>query len=850
MQPPTGTGAAAGFALLGVMLLGSGVLSYYNTAELVDQEERVAHTRQVLAELESLLAALKDAEVEQRGFLATADAGFLELYHAAEEGVRERLGAVRRLTADNAEQQQRVARLHDKVEAKLAAMRQAIALVKDNPAAARETLRPDEARQWAGTAAGLVAEMQGVEYGLLRDRAAQSARSFRIAVASNLLADAAAILLVVLVYHLVRRNLALRDRAARAVARERERLHVTLASIGDAVIATDAAGRVTMLNPVAEVLTGWTQEEARDRPLDEVFRIINEDTRRPVETPVARVLREGAVVGLANHSALIARDGSERPIADSGAPIRDDRGTVQGVVLVFRDVADQRQAERALRESEARFRGIVETANEGIWVLDAGATITLVNPRMAEMLGYAPADLLGRKKWDFLFGEDRPHLMALFERRRAGISEQVDVRFRHRAGRPVWTLMASRPILSAEGEFRGALDLFTDITERRRLQDDLQRRADELAEANRQKDAFLAMLAHELRNPMAPLLTSLHVLREADDDAGVRKRSLDRIERQARHLNRLVEDLLDVARIRRGGIPLRPTRLDLARLVRTAAEDHRTSLERAGLTLAVQSPDTPVWVEGDETRLTQCVINLLDNAARHAGPGGTVTVEAQADRAAGQALFTVFDNGAGIAPELLPRLFEPFEQAAQGPERARGGLGLGLAVVKGLVEAHGGTIAAASAGPGQGAQFTVRLPLGSEPAALTETPPHPALTGGPHRVLVIEDQRDAADSLRLLLELLGHEARVAYSGPAGIREAVAFRPEVVISDIGLPGLDGYGVARALRADPATARARLIALTGYGSEEDRRRGAEAGFDHYLVKPADPVELQRVLAAPVG
>ncbi len=383
----------------------------------------------------------------------------------------------------------------------------------------------------------------------------------------------------------------------------------------------------------------------------------------------------------------------------------------------------------------------------------------------------------------------------------------------------------------------------------REAQAALEARAAELAETGRRKDQHLAMLAHELRNPLAPLLTSLHVLRQAGADARTREQSLDRMERQVLFLSRLLDDLLDASRVAQGKLALRLELVDLARLLRQAADDRRCLLERAGLSLTVRTPDTPVWHRGDPTRLSQVFHNLLDNAAKFTGNKGRVTVELT--MAGQQAVATVADTGPGIAPEVLARLFQPFAQGEQSLDRPQGGLGLGLSVVRGLVEMHGGNVEAESAGPGQGAKFTVRLPLESEPYALAKEADSDS-TFQPKRdklrVVVIEDNRDAADSLCMLLRLMGHEVRAAYNGPDGVAAAVEFAPDAVISDIGLPGLDGFGVARQLRLNPVTARVYLLALTGYSSDEDRRLSVQAGFDRYLTKPVAPEILLELLAAP--
>jgi signal transduction histidine kinase len=377
-----------------------------------------------------------------------------------------------------------------------------------------------------------------------------------------------------------------------------------------------------------------------------------------------------------------------------------------------------------------------------------------------------------------------------------------------------------------------------------RANEALREREEALREAHRRKDEFLAMLAHELRNPLAPLSNALHVLGQRGGADPAFRQGREMMERQVRHLARIVDDLLDVSRIMRGRVQLRPERLDLARLVRTAALDHRSIFQQAGLGLDVDVPELPVWVMGDPIRLAQVLSNLLHNAAKFTSSGGQVSIRL-AVAGGYKAEIAVRDTGIGVEPEMLPRLFETFAQADRSLDRSKGGLGLGLALVKGLVELHGGRVHAASAGPGCGAEFAIRLPVEPEPPALSEMPTAPTRTGKRLRILVVEDNRDAADSLRLLLELYGYEATVAYTGPDGVKVAEQSRPDVVLCDIGLPGLDGYGVARRLRQNPSTAKARLIAVTGYGGEEDKQRSREVGFEAHLVKPVDPAALQGVL-----
>lgn len=364
-------------------------------------------------------------------------------------------------------------------------------------------------------------------------------------------------------------------------------------------------------------------------------------------------------------------------------------------------------------------------------------------------------------------------------------------------------------------------------------------------EASQAKDRFLAMLAHELRNPLGPILHGVNVARHAAADNRVREQALGMMERQARHLSRLVDDILEATRVSRRNVQLRLERIDLSRLVRTAIDDRRHMFERAGLNLILETPDTPVWVKGDETRLVQILDNLIENAVKYSDRGGRVTIRVSGESSTREATLTVADTGIGIEPDMLPRIFETFSQADHSLDRARGGLGLGLSVVKGLVELHSGQVAASSQGLGQGAEFIIRLPSEEEPAALSEAPTTPYVLGNGSRVLIIEDNDDAALSLRMLLELLGHQVSVAHSGPEGVKRAVADRPQVVLSDIGLPGLDGFEVARRIRKQPGMEEALLIALTGYSDAEIRWQSQQAGFDYHLVKPADPAALTQIM-----
>ena len=396
------------------------------------------------------------------------------------------------------------------------------------------------------------------------------------------------------------------------------------------------------------------------------------------------------------------------------------------------------------------------------------------------------------------------------------------------------------------------------------LYEALTRRADELIEADRLKDEFLAMLGHELRNPLGAISNAVQALHNSGVDSTLFTRSRTVLSRQVLHMTRLVDELLDVSRISRGKVAMRTERLDLAGLVHAVCEDHRRMFERAGLSLDMKLSDEPLWVDGDPTRLRQAIGNLFQNSAKFTDPGGRVEVSlesslepgrglsrsevASRDPVEGMAVVSVSDTGIGIAPELMARLFEPFVQANQSLDRTQGGLGLGLALVKSIVTLHGGRVEAQSDGIGTGAEFILEIPLQQEPMRPKEPPTDAPATFNRVRVLLIEDNTDAAETLRDVLELRGHEVHLAISGPEGIELARRVQPEVVLCDLGLPGMSGYEVAAALRSEPATASCRLIAISGYGQDSDLRRSVEAGFESHLTKPISIEQLNLILAAP--
>jgi PAS domain S-box-containing protein len=470
------------------------------------------------------------------------------------------------------------------------------------------------------------------------------------------------------------------------------------------------------------------------------------------------------------------------------------------------------------------------------------------------MLGHeGDCELVGRTIHELTAPEDREITRALNARGHAGEHRTFayEKRYLRRDGSRLWVRVNVSVVRDEAGRFVRAIATAEDIAEERRAREALRRSEErlraaneKLREADRRKDEFLGMLSHELRNPLAPIRNALYILDRAEGDGARARHAREVAARQVAHLTRLVDDLLDVTRIARGKIELRRRELDLGALVRRAADDHRALMQERRLDLAVHVPARPVSVLGDETRLAQVLGNLLHNAAKFTPAGGRVAVSLAAED--GAAVLRVRDTGAGIDPGMIATVFEPFTQAAQTLARSEGGLGLGLALVKGLVTLHGGAVTASSAGPGRGTEVAVTLPLAPARAAAPggeEAAPAGAAAQPRRRVLVIDDNRDAADSLAELVSMFGHTAEVAYDGPAGLAKAAQGRPDVVLCDIGLPAMDGYEVARRLRARQRDVR--LVAVSGYAQPDDVARAAEAGFDAHVAKPPDPDRLAALL-----
>jgi PAS domain S-box-containing protein len=475
--------------------------------------------------------------------------------------------------------------------------------------------------------------------------------------------------------------------------------------------------------------------------------------------------------------------------------------------------------------------------------------VVWANKSYAARYGKAPDELVGTPVVDLIGEAAFAAIDPLNARVLAGESIQVEMELPYPGG-PRWVHMAAAPTRDGAGIPDGSVAVLTDVTEGRRLERDRDRALNDLREVDRRKDEFLAMLSHELRNPLGPILNAVEVLEQLepdDKDLGAHPRQI--IARQAKHMKRLLDDLLDVSRVSQGKIQLQKQRIDLNVLLRQAVEVRRSMMLGKRHELSIALAPQPMELEADPTRLLQVFDNLLNNAAKYTDPGGHVAILAAVED--GQAVVTIRDDGIGMTPDLLARAFDLFVQGMRSLDRAQGGLGIGLTLAQTMVRMHGGSVRAFSEGPGRGSQLVVRLPL-APPTELHPAQPAPtphAGAGAPLRVLVVDDNVDAAKMLGQLLRMAGHDVSLAHDGPTALAAASATPLDLVLLDIGLPSMDGYAVAARLRADGHAATV-LVALTGYGREDDIRRSRDAGFDHHLVKPIDFAQLWPIVLELLG
>jgi PAS domain S-box-containing protein len=590
-------------------------------------------------------------------------------------------------------------------------------------------------------------------------------------------------------------------------------------------------------------------DTACGRALRSGKRSVIEDVEADAPYAPLRSVARAAGYRAVQSTPLIGRDGTPLGMLSTHfrsvhRPGEQDLRRLDLYVRQAGDLIERARSEAALRASEIRYRRLFQSATDGILILDAHTSkITDANACMGALMETEPHELLGKELYEIGLISDKSESEAAVRE----LQEKGYIRYEH------------LPLETAHGrrvEVEVVANVYTednqsviqcnirDITERSRLERQTHEQAEALADLHRRKDEFLAMLSHELRNPLAPILNAVQLLQLQRRESGLQQRARAIIERQLGQLVHLVDDLLEVSRISTGRIHLQRERLDMRAIVESGIETVRPLIEQRRHTFALRLPSSPIWIDGDSTRLAQVVVNLLTNAAKYTDEGGHIWLSLQEKE--NEAVLQVRDSGVGIAPDLMPRIFDLFTQAERSLARSQGGLGIGLCLVQRLVEMHGGKVAAHSA-LGQGSEFIVRLPVvrTAEPQ-----PPSPTEKSKPNgrslRVLVVDDNVDTAESLEVLLRESGYDVRTAHDGPSALEAARDYRPNVVLLDIGLPGLDGYEVAKRMRQQPVLQNVVLVAVTGYGQESDRQRAQKAGFDHHMIKPARFEHVQKILA----
>ena len=732
--------------LVAILVLGNAGVALWNLNLLNEHQKAVAHTTEVRATLAQIMGLLNESETGQRGYLLTGERPYLEPFVTASARIHDRIQTFRHLTADDMQQQTNADELERRIVLRLTEMRERLETYDTlGFEKATESLRYSSGRADMSAIRSLVADMDRIEAEMMLERQARSIASYRRAVVSSVVGAGLGLVLVGIALVRLRRDAAFRRQSAVALLEQREWFQTTLASVGDAVIATGTDGCIAYMNPVAEGLTGWEREEAVGSPLERVFRAIDEQSREAVPDPALVALRNGAIADVANHSVLVSKDVTERPIDYSAAPIRHEDGTLIGVVLIFRDITERRRVERERAETLDR-------------------------------------------------------------------------------------------------------------------EQDARRRAEE---ANRLKDDFLATISHELRTPLNAILGWSGILRSGEANRDTLKRGLDTIERNARSQARLVEDLLDVSRITQGTMRLEEGVVDLARTVEGAVETVRLGADAKGVRLSTTFDPEVGAVSGDGQRLRQVILNLLSNAIKFTPAGGSVAV--RLGRENDDVFVSVTDTGKGIEADFLPHVFERFRQADSTSSRGHGGVGLGLAIARQLVELHGGTLDVESDGEGLGATFTMRLPKmsgprrASAPLPVTERQPFQAAITDFERfpldglcIAVVDDEPDAREMLVQVLSRCNADVRTAESAAEGLELIRDWRPDLLISDIGMPGEDGVEFIRAVRvlSESRGGATPAIALTAYARTEDRVRILAAGYQMHVAKPVDPYELIAVVSSVVG
>jgi PAS domain S-box-containing protein len=839
------TSIAVLFAALAV----NGLLSYRAARTLSDNERWVTHTYAVIREIEGVLSTAKDAETGERGYIITGSDDYLEPYQSAMNQIDERIRRVETLTADNSRQQARIPTLKKKIADRLELLKTGIVLRRNGDTdGARQLIQSGAGKRMMDDIRRYIDQMEAEENELLQQRAEESRISARAADLSFVIGNVITMCLLLAIGFVIHRDVSARVRTEQELREQRLLLHVTLSSIADGVIACDEQGSVRFLNPVAESLTGWAQEEANGQPLQKVFNIVNEQTRQAVQNPAIRAIREGAIVGLANHTVLLAKNGSEIPIDDSASPIKTFDGTMVGAVLVFRDITRRRRAEQELVRSHDWTESILKSISDALFVFDREWRFTYVNDQGIALGHKSREELIGKVMWEVFPDVVGTALHREYER---VMSERVpgNIEFYYPPSN-MW--FAHRIFPFSEG----VTAYVTDITQRRlaeeqrvRLLEDAENARSEAEAANRSKDQFLATLSHELRTPLTAIYGWVDILKHSGPDEKKLAKALEVIDRNIKAQTQLIDDLLNVSRIITGNLKMEMELIDPLPVTKAVIESVRPAVEAKSIEFLSRLDENVGRIYVDPGRWQQVLWNLFTNAVKFTPKGGQIRVEF--GRVGSWAQLTVTDSGEGVDPAFLPLVFDRFTQSDSTTTRRHGGLGLGLAIVRHIVELHGGKAGVHSDGRGKGSTFIVQLPI---PPFHDEDGHNLHVTATNRldgvRVMLVEDDDDARKVVATVLDRCGASVIEAASPAEALRLLVTERADVLVTDIGMPEMDGYELLAKIRSEFPETDLPAVALTAFASLEDRQKSLRSGFRAHVTKPIAVEELVAAITSTQG
>jgi len=835
----------AGFGIATAILVFVGWQSYRNTARFAEAAQWQNHTYEVLNSLDNAVGRLSDAETGQRGYLLTGDEAYLSPYQAAIKNIDQTIWSLKSLTSDNPNQQKRIQILEPLVEKKSAELQTTIDLRKSEGfAAANRAVLQGSGKRWMDQIRAIIAEMANEEKDLLRIRTQEANEGVKRTSRTILAGTLVSISLLVLCFWLLNRELSERKRAQEALSKSEKWLSTTLSSIGDAVIATDMNGAVTFLNSVAQALTGWGLEEARGKSMDMVFDIVNAETRRPVENPVKKVFREGKIVGLADHTVLLSKNGREFDIEDSAAPILTDTGEGFGVVLVFRDITEKKLAEEETRRQKELLQLILGSMGDGVVVANENGKFLLFNNAAEQMLGLGATDATP-DQWTNRYGLFQPDTVTPFvptevPLTRAIRGESVDSiqMFVCHPKKPEGVLISvtGRPLRDEKGTLQGGVVVIHDITLQKRAEEALVLAKEEAERASKFKDQFLSTMSHELRTPLNAVLGFSDLL--ADERYGPlndrQQRYVSHIHTGGKHLLKLISDILDLSKIEAGKMELTRENVSIASAFGEVLSALQPLADKKSQAL-LQKVETGLQVHADAMRFKQVLTNLVGNAIKFTPEGGRIELAAR--RADDQVRIEVRDNGPGIPPEQQQRIFDAFVRLAQ-TGNATEGTGLGLAITARLVELHGSKLGIESQ-PGEGACFYFSLAvIAITLDGPTQTAIATARAGKAPRILVIEDNAMTGQLIQSQLTSSGYDTLRCDQPERATDMAAEHQPDAITLDLLMKPVHGLQVLLQLKNDPRTLNIPVIVVT---IVDQPGVGTALGADEYLVKPVDKATL---------